>query len=879
MNKLLLIDGSNLIFRAYYATENLNIKNPQGVNVNAVYGLMNMLTKIIFDEKPTHIYIALDQAKETFRHKMYDDYKGGRESAPQRLKEQFPIIHEYFKSLGLMIGDHQDFEADDLIASYAKLGKESGEFVKIISGDKDLLQLVDDNVYVLTPKIGFAKECTYSPEVFKEKYEFDINRFVEYKALVGDSSDNIIGINKLGDKTAKKLIKNSDSIDDIIKQAKSGEITGKVGENIAENEDLIRTNLKLVTLVDDVDVEYTLDELEFPGVNVKTYSTFLKEQGFMKVYNALLKEHGIAKEEVKIKYEQIDNFETSKHIKGTAYIYTQNTLDNYVLSQNLGIGFSSEMGNFYFKRENINSEFLDFLKCDSPKVFYNLKRLMVVCNVRHVGGVKDDLFLSLSLLNYENYKKAIDQNLVAYGVYSISPFEEIYKAKSNPKVPEEEIVIQDILTKTVALKEVAQKISADISKNDLNLVLDKIELPLTQVLAQMELDGVYVNQDKLGKLKSNYENEIVKYEEELKEYTDININSFNQLSDLLFNEWNLPKKGIKKTTSGYSTDVDNLNKLKVLLSSDVDKHLKEIKFIDLLLEYRKTAKLLNTYVKNIEKFILDDSKIHPINHQLLAETGRLSVMDPSIQNMPIRTKLGQQIRSLFESKDGNIMTFDYSQIELRVITHFSKDIAMLDAFNNDLDIHSDTAKRMFALDEVDDFKRSQAKAINFGIIYGMSSYGLAKQVGISNKDAEEFINKYFMLYPNIKKYIDEQISSATSSGEVRTLFGRKRSIQNIDSKNFKEKEAANRMAINTPIQGTAADIMKLALIQVNFGLEEANLKSKIIMQIHDEIVLDVVPGEEEKVKSVVIQKMENVLDLDVKLKVDYGIGKSWLDAK
>lgn len=880
MKKLLLIDGSNLIFRAYYGTENINVKNPQNISVNAVYGLINMLSKILEDENPTHVFIALDRAKKTFRHEMYDDYKGGRASMPDKLREQWTIVQDFFDALGIIKGDSEKYEADDLIATYANIAKKENYKVKIISGDKDLLQLVDENVNVLIPKMGFAKECDYDVKTFEEKYEFSPKRFIEYKALVGDKSDNIIGIEKLGDKTAKKIINNSKNIEDIINQAQEGEIKGKVGENINNNLELIKRNLVLVTLIEDTPLDVGIDELKFDGINLETYGTFLQEQGFTKIYNNLLKSNNIEIKKEEIKYIEIEDFKIDEHIKGITYLYTQNLKENYFLSECLGIGIVNESGNFYLSQNNINDEFIKFLESDHPKVYYNSKNLLANINKRiKLNGTVTDLYLALALINSDNYKKTIDQNLLSYEYTNIDNFEEIYKAKSNPKKPEPAIYYEDIVKKTIGLSKTHEKIVGKLIENKSIELLEEIELPLLQTLSEMEKEGIYIDKSKLIALKDKYSQVILELQEKLEDYALINFNSFIQLSNLLFEEWNLPKKGIKKTTTAYSTDEENLNKLLSLLKETEDKYKNEITFINLLLEYRKTNKLLNTYVKNIEKFILADGRVHPINHQLLAETGRLSVMDPSIQNMPIRTELGQEIRSIFKNTKGIILAFDYSQIELRVMAHFSKDEAMIEAFNNDVDIHTQTAKKILGSNDVTALQRSQAKAINFGIIYGMSSYGLAKQVGISNQTAKEFIEKYFLEYPNIKSYMDEQIQYAKDNGYVKTLFGRKREIPTINSKNYKEKEMSARMAINTPIQGTAADIMKMALIKVNKALGEANVDAKIIMQIHDEIVLDVNPKHKDKVIKIVKENMEDVVDLEVKLKVDYGEGDSWLDAK
>ncbi len=878
MKKLLLIDGSNLIFRAYYATEANPIKNLDGVYVNAVYTLISMIDKLIKDEKPTHVYIAMDSGSETFRHKLYEGYKGTRVSAPEKLKYQFPIIKEYFSSLGVEYGEEVSYEADDLIASYANIAKNEGYLVKVVSGDKDLLQLVDDNVEVFSPKNGFAKECNYTNEVFFEKYGFKPDRFNEYKALVGDSSDNIIGVEKLGDKTAKKLIIGSSSIEEIFEQAKSGEIKGKLGQRLVECEDLVYKNMHLIKLVEDMELKIPLDTLSFSGYDIDKYGDFLKEQGFIKKYKDFLKSNDQEVVDANIKYEVITNFDSELHSSDLTFIYTQSLTDNYILSPNLGIGICSDKGNFYLKKEDVNENFLRFLASDNKKVFYNIKMLMTTLNVENINGFDFDSYLALSLIDPENYKKDVSSNLMSFGYFDIKSFEEVYSSKRTPKIPSDlEKMYKDIITKVYGLSKTYSLIKEKLDGEKLSNILYDIEMPLSMALSKIERNGIYIDDKALDELQVYYEKKVSSLLNDLKAYTNINVNSSKQLSNLLFEEWNLPKKGIKKTASGFSTDVENLEKLIVLLE---DNHPTQKDFINKLLEYRKESKILSTYVLNLKRHILSDGRIHPINHQLLTETGRLSVMDPNIQNIPAYGEDAYKLRGLFKGEDDReILALDYSQIELRVMASFSGDNNMVDAFNNDMDIHSETAKKMFNITEVSDEKRRAAKAINFGIIYGMSPYGLAKNIGISNDEAKEFINKYFEEYPGVFTFMESKKDEAFNKGHVRTMLGRKRNIENINSKNFKEIEHAKRVSINTPIQGTAADIMKLALINVDHQIKKAKLKSKVIMQIHDEIVLEIYPGEKEKLISLVSDVMENVISLPIKLKVDYNTGKSWAEAK
>lgn len=891
--KLLLIDGSNLIFRAYFASENQKGTNKDGTPINAVKTTISMLDGIINKEKPTHIFMALDSGKATFRHKLYEEYKGKRESAPESLKLQFPIIIDLFTALGINHYSTDEYEADDLIATYAKEAKRLNIPVKIITGDKDLLQLVDDNTTVLTPKMGFAKECIYTPETFIEKFTFTPERMIEYKALVGDPSDNIIGVAKLGDKTAKKLLNQYDDIEEIITAAKNEEIKGKLKENIISSIDNIHTNIKLVTLVKTTEIPFSLETLSFEHYNYQTYGEFLRTHGFVKQYNELI-DKGLFDEVAgqddtfvrfeDLQYEEITSFEEKEHLpidtSEEIFIYTETLEDNYFLSTNLGFGITSSKGTFYLSFKNIGKTFKNFFENDRPKIIYNAKKVIATLKLNKINNLNFDPFLATAVLNSNNFNKEITNVFSDFGIHYLKPFDKIYGSKTKPQILDEDLSKRDIISKTIAIKEISNKIKKIIKKEELEKILYEIEMPLSQVLAKMELNGINIDLKKLNEVEKIFEKEDKKLLGKLKEITEINVSSPMQLSNFLFETWNLPKFKLKKTTKGISTDIDNLEKLNVILNEKKEEYQKEINFLELISKYRKNGKILNTYLKNLKKFILEDNKVHPINNQLLAETGRLSVMDPNIQNMPIKGEYSKYIRNLFAApKNSKIIAFDYSQIELRVMAVFANDQNMIEAFNQNRDIHAETAKKMFGIEEVTQEQRSRAKAINFGIIYGMSSYGLAKQLNITNDEAKLFIEKYFEEYPQIKKFMEDIKIETEENKYVKTLFGRKRQIPNINSKNHKEKEHSQRMAINTPIQGTAADILKMALILVEEDLKVKKFSTKMIMQIHDEIVLEVPISEEKEIIELVKNAMENVVALPVKLKVDYGSGVNWLETK
>lgn len=870
MNKLLLIDGSNLIFRAYFASEKQNVKTLDGRPGGAIRTLVSMINKIVNEEKPTHMFIALDTKAPTFRHHSYEDYKAGRSKTPEDLNAQFPMAMELYDAMGIKHYGVDGYEADDLIATYAVQAKAQGFTVKIVSGDKDLLQLVEDGIEVLTPKMGFAKEVNYTPQVFEEKYEFVPARFIEYKAIVGDKSDNIIGVEKIGDKTARKLINSYPDYQAMVEAAKTGEVKGKVGENLANSLEQIETNIELVTLMKDAPLQIELAELEHGPVASQAFVDYLSDLGFTKLANDFASQMDTAPVVSEaIKFEQISEFDAELHTSGRTAVYTQTLTDNYFKSECLGIAFTSDKGTFYSRE--INDQIKTWLKQDSEKITYDYKALCSIVGFE-VENVIFDSYIAASLIDVTMNKMPIDYIMAKYGYSDVSSFEEIYKIKSNPQMPTDEVLATDIATKAFAIDNTFAKIACEIESNKLNQVMYEIELPLAPVLSQIELNGITVDTNNIEALKVKYTELLAGIADQISEITDINVSSPMQLSEYLFTTRELPTKGIKKTTRGFSTDVTNLTKLLDNIPADSA----DAKLIELILEHRIYAKLLNTYVIGIEKHVDDNNQVKPLYNQLLSETGRLSTREPSIQNIPIRSQEGQVIRSLFSSKPGyKLVAIDYSQVELRMMAHISDDQKLIDAFQHGADIHASTAETIFGTSA--DGNRSKAKAINFGIIYGMSKYGLAKQVGITNEEAEDFISKYFENYPSIKNYIETTIQSATELGYVNTIFGRKRVIEDINNSNYMKREHAKNAAINTPVQGSAADLIKIAMIKVAKHI--AATETKMIMQIHDELVFEIKESELDSEIAKICDIMQEATELKVPLKVDYGVGSNWLEAK
>ncbi len=871
--KLLLIDGSNLIFRAYFATQGRMVTTLDGRPANAIRTLVTMINKLIEVEEPTHIFVALDTSAPTFRHNSYEDYKAGRKKTPEELKTQFPMAEELYDAMGIKHFGVDGYEADDLIATYAKKAKSEGYEVKIVSGDKDLLQLVSEQIVVQTPKMGFAKEVNYTPEVFVSRYEFAPERFIEFKALVGDKSDNIIGIEKVGDKTATKLINNYDTWQDMVKAAQAGEIKGVVGTRIADASEQIETNIELVTLMPNAPLKLELDELEFATLACNEFVLHLNELGFINLANKYQEQMGSesVSSQQQFEYSVIDNFDPKLHTDTKTSIYTQTLTDNYFTSPRLGFALASNKGVFYLPEEKVDESFKMWLAGDSQKVTYNYKQLLNVSGL-NVSGVIFDSMLAATLLDVLAAKETIDYTMLKFGSNIVETFEAVYKIKSNPQMPTPELLARDICSKAQAVFETFPIIANEIEKNDLTNVMYEIEMPLVPTLAQMESNGITIDEHNLEQLKIKYSKQLDAINEQIKQYTTINVASPMQLSDYLFKERKLPTSGIKKTTRAYSTDVTNLQKLQ----SNIDSDSEDYALISLILEHRTYSKLLNTYVLGIAKYVDDNNQIKPIYNQLLSETGRLSTREPSIQNIPIRSEEGQIIRSLFGAPAGKkVVAIDYSQVELRMMAHMSQDQKLIEAFKAGADIHASTAKTIFGTDEGNN--RSRAKAINFGIIYGMSKYGLAKQVGLSNDEAGDFIETYFENYPAIKKYIDSTIESCSELGYVKTIFGRKRDIVDINNSNYMKREHAKNAAINTPVQGSAADLIKIAMIKVDEYLKTTDVK--MIMQIHDELVFEINEDEVQTHVEKICQIMQTAVDLDVPLKVDYGIGDNWLQAK
>ena len=844
MEKIILVDGNNLLFRSYYATAyNGNfMKNSKGFPTNALFGFANMMNKIIDEENPTYIMVAFDKGK-TFRHDKYDFYKQGRIETPNELKLQFPKAKELLNAMGIKYYEIDNYEADDIIGTFAEYCNKDPNFIgTIISSDKDLLQLISNDIDI---KLLKQKDyLRYNEDIFSKEYGIKPINIIDLKALMGDASDNIPGVKGIGEKTALKLLQEYKTLDGIYEHI--DEIKGKTKEKLEQDKDNAYMSYEIATIYKEVPIDINIDELKYLGSTEKLNSLYEE----LEFYSFLKKEK---KKEEDINITIIDDVSKIKIDKECA-IYLELDGTNYHNSNIIGIGIYNKDVAYYIK--NITN--LDFL--NGVDVFtYDLKKLYVSLKYKNIKmpDIKNDLMIASSLLEY-NTKDDIAYLANQFN-YNIPFYENVLKQEDISKI---------VVSKAKFIYEIKDELLNKIKEENMQELYNEIEIPLTYVLGDMEYDGVVVDKDILDEMGNEIKIKLEILSKDIYNLagTSFNISSPQQLGEVLFERLNLPHG--KKGKTGYSTAVDVLNKL-------VNKH----PIIEKILEYRMLNKLYTTYVEGLINTI-KNGKIHTIYTQTLTRTGRLSSIEPNLQNIPIRTEYGRLIRKAFvPSEDSVIVSGDYSQIELRILAHMANVPALIDAFNNDFDIHSKTASDIFKTDVVTKEMRRIAKAVNFGIIYGISSFGLSENLNISTKEAKQFIDEYLKTYPGIKEYMDNTIKNAYECGYAKTLFNRKRIIDELKNTNYMIRQSGERMALNTPIQGTSADIIKKAMVLIHQKLKENNLKSKLIIQVHDELVFDCLKEEQEQVIKIMKDVMENVIKLKVPLKIDIEYGNNWYEAK
>ena len=871
MKKIILVDGNNLLFRSYYATAYTGnvMKNSKGFPTNGLYGFINMMNKIIREEKPNYILVAFDKGK-TFRHDKYDVYKAGRAAMPDELKVQFPVAKEILGAMGIKYFEIDNYEADDIIGTMSRIVDEEDEFIAtIVSSDKDLLQLISDEVTVKLLKSNDYIMMT--PEVFREMYKCDPIKMIDLKALMGDSSDNIPGVKGIGEKTAINLIEKFGSLKNLYDHI--DEVTGKTKDKLLEDKDNAFMSYDIATIYREVPIPFTLDDCKYEGINREKLFKYLEELEMPSLirkydlYDEALAEKEEVKEEKPLVIDDICNLDSNKDYS----FYVEIRGNVYSKSELLGIGiYDGEKG--YFISPSEIDENKDIFKSNSNKYTYDQKKNIVVLNSFNIdfNNVNFDTEIALYLLDYVVKD---DISFVAKNFdYNIELYEDTYGTEKRPKDVSLERIRELAITKAKFIYETKNNIEEKIKSEDMEYLFKSIEMPLSIVLADMELTGIKLDVDYLTKVQEELKSKMDIVEKEIYSLagSEFNIMSPAQLAKVLFEDLMIPYP--KRVKDGkYSTSKDILDKL-------VDTY----PIVNKVLEYRTLSKLYTNYAVGLIDEVRSDGRIHTIYTQALTRTGRLSSIEPNLQNIPARGEYSSIIRKAFIPDDNSVLLgSDYSQVELRVFASLSNTENLIEAFKNDKDIHTKTASDIFGvpMEEVTKDMRRTAKAVNFGIVYGISSFGLADDLGIDFRDAKNFMDNYLATYPGIVDFMEELKNNAYRDGYVKTLMGRKRVIEELSSKNYMIRQGGERMALNTPIQGTAADILKKAMVEIYDEFNKRGLKSKMLLQVHDELVFNVLNDELDEVKSLVKDIMENTYQLKVPLKVDIEYGKDWSEAK
>ncbi|OZI12833.1 DNA polymerase I [Bacillaceae bacterium SAS-127] len=871
--KIILIDGNSVAYRAFFALPLLN--NDKGIHTNAVYGFTMMLMKILQEEQPTHILVAFDAGKTTFRHETYQEYKGGRQKTPPELSEQFPYLRELLNSYHIPYFELENYEADDIIGTLSLQAEKDGFKVKIFSGDKDLTQLSSEDTTVCITRKGITDIEVYTPDHIQEKYGLTPEQIIDMKGLMGDSSDNIPGVPGVGEKTAIKLLKQFASVEQLLDSI--DDVSGKkLKEKLAEHKDLALMSKQLATILREVPMEVSLDSLQYEGPdNDQVYELF-KDLGFNSLLDKLDRPANEAVAHESVDFDKATEI-TEQLFSSQSSFYLEMITENYHHAEIAGFGVATEAGLSYIPTEVAlaSPAFKAWAENEEQKKsVFDAKRTVI--GLRRYGielrGIDFDLLLASYLINPSESPEDFSAVAKLHGFGTIQSDEAVYGKGAKLKLPEEAVYAEHIASKAAALAQLKETCLQELEVNQQLELFYELELPLALILADMESEGVQVDVDRLKQMGEDLKSQLSVIEQTIYQLagTEFNINSPKQLGVVLFEKLGLPP--IKKTKTGYSTSADVLEKLAP--SHEVVEHI---------LHYRQLGKLQSTYIEGLLKVVSDSNKIHTRFNQALTQTGRLSSTEPNLQNIPIRLEEGRKIRQAFvpANSDSVIFAADYSQIELRVLAHIAKDEKLIEAFRQGLDIHTATAMDVFhvAKEEVDGNMRRQAKAVNFGIVYGISDYGLSQNLGITRKEAADFIERYLTTYPGVKEYMDAIIREAKEKGYVTTLLQRRRYIPEIISRNFNLRSFGERTAMNTPIQGSAADIIKKAMIDVAERLEKEQLQSKLLLQVHDELIFEVPKEEIDIMSKLVPEVMEQAVLLEVPLKVDFSYGATWYDAK
>ena len=870
MKKIILVDGNNLLFRSFYATayQGVIMRNSKGFPTNALYGFINMMNKIIKEEKPSYILVAFDKGK-TFRHDKYDEYKAGRIEMPDELRVQFPKAKEVLDAFGIKHFEIDNYEADDIIGTLARIVDEEDEFIAtIVSSDKDLLQLISDEVTVKLLKQ--SGHIMMDRDEFMRTYQVEPARMVDLKALMGDASDHIPGVKGIGEKTAISLLSKYGSLDNLYANIES--VTGKTKEKLLADKDNAYMSYDLATIYKEVPLDFTLEDCKYEITDKSKLAGILEELEFHSLLRKLDLESLVeekSEEKDDTKELVIDDIGQFKNKDFAYYLETRGSI--YSKSEILGIGIYDGEKGYFINKDNIE-KYRDIFSSDVLKFTYDYKKSLVVLNSLDVKfkNVSFDTMIAAYLLDYVVKD---DISFVARSFdYQLPIYEDTYGTDKRPIAVEEERLKEICCQKAQFIYETRERLLKELSDDGELDLFNNIEMPLAEVLADMEITGIKVDVDYLTKVEEELKEKLDAKEKEIYELagTQFNIMSPTQLAKVLFVDLAIPyPKKVKDNK--FSTSKDILDKIKNVNP-----------VVDKILEYRTLAKLYTNYAVGLKAEVREDGRIHTIFTQTLTRTGRLSSISPNLQNIPARAEYSALIRKAFvPDHNSKILSSDYSQVELRIFASMSKAINLINAFVNNEDIHTRTAADIFKVDmsSVTKDMRRTAKAVNFGILYGISSFGLSEDLGIDVKTAKKFIDDYLENYPGIRDFQAKEIADAYANGYVRTLMNRKRVVEELKNKNYMIRSSGERMALNTPIQGTAADILKKAMVEIYREFDKRNLKSKMLIQVHDELVFNVLDDEIDEVSEIVRDIMENTFKIDVPLKVDIEIGNNWYEAK
>ncbi|MGM9967037.1 DNA polymerase I [Rummeliibacillus sp. POC4] len=871
--KLLLLDGNSLAYRAFFALPLLT--NDQGIHTNAIYGFTTMLQKILEEEKPTKMLVAFDAGKTTFRHKTYSEYKGGRQKTPPELSEQFPYLRKLLDAYRIKQYELEMYEADDIIGTLSKEADEKGLEVIIVSGDKDLTQLASNNTTVYITRKGMTDIEHYTPDHISEKYGLTPHQIIDMKGLMGDSSDNIPGVPGVGEKTAIKLLKQFPTVEEVY--AHLEEVSGaKLKEKLGNNEEQAKMSKQLATINREAPIEVKLDDLNYEGPDVENLFALWQELSFKSLIEKSEYESE-AKETAELNFEIIDDL-TADQLTSPMAIHLELADEHYHTCDKFGVAIANGDIAYFVPFEKVlaSENLKSWLEDDSKKKYLFDSKATQAAFLRSgikLKGVEFDLLLAAYILNPAMSSDDVAVVAKEFGYRDVQSNDVVYGKGAKKTVPEQIVIAEHTCRKASAVWNLQVKLEEQLKTNEQYDLYRNLELPLATILSEMESEGVAVDRNRLIEMGAELTAKLKEIEENIYQIAGekFNINSPKQLGVILFEKLGLPV--IKKTKTGYSTAADVLEKL-----------APEHEIIQHILQYRQLGKLQSTYIEGLLKVIHEeDQKIHTRYQQALTSTGRLSSTDPNLQNIPVRLEEGRKIRQAFvPSHEGwKMFAADYSQIELRVLAHMSNDENLINAFNHGMDIHMKTAMDVFHVgeEEVTSNMRRTAKAVNFGIVYGISDYGLSQNLNITRKEAAEFIERYFKSFPGVQNYMKNIVEEAKKKGYVTTILNRRRYLPDLNSSNFNLRSFAERTAMNTPIQGSAADIIKKAMIDMAKALKEQKLQAKMLLQVHDELIFEAPEEEIPVLEKLVPEVMANAFKLQVPLKADYASGPTWYETK